>query len=256
MRRLSSVVLVACVIAAGVHERAQADGSPYPYYPPAATAPLPQNWTGFYAGAHLGGTWGSTTATNNSGIVLGDYWSAAPSGFVAGVQLGYNWQTGPLLYGVEGDLGNLGLAGSATSTYVPLGYDASTSTDSGFYLTLRARLGVLLNGWMLYATGGYIGADTTVQVVEACASVLCGPFTVSASEQSFRNGWTLGGGFEAEVGGAWTAKVEYLYYDLGTETAYTVPGAPNGASIWTVDTDGQLVRAGLNYRFSGFKFGQ
>ncbi len=67
-------------------------------------------WSGLYLGAHLGGAWGSSTATDSSSATtLTDYWSAAPSGLVAGVQLGYNWQVGPLLYGIEGDLGNLGL---------------------------------------------------------------------------------------------------------------------------------------------------
>ena len=33
---------------------------------------------------------------------------------------------------------------------------------------------------------------------------------------SFRNGWTIGGGLEATIEGAWTAKVEYLYFDLGS----------------------------------------
>ena len=80
---------------------------------------------------------------------------------MVGATLGYNWQAGPVLFGLEGDLGNLGLAGSG-GYYVPGGYDASTTTDADFYMTLRGRLGVVMNGWLLYFTGGYLGADTTV----------------------------------------------------------------------------------------------
>jgi len=253
MRRLSLSLCAMCFITAGVTGEAFAQ-SPYDY--PTENAPTTLNWTGFYLGAHLGGTWGSSTATDSSSATtLNDYWSAAPSGFVAGAQLGYNWQTGPMIYGLEGDLGNLGLAGSATTTYVPYGYDTSTSTDAGFYLTLRGRLGFLVNGWMLYATGGYIGADTTVSVLEACNSIVC-TANVSASTESFRSGWTIGGGFEASVGQGWSAKVEYLYYDLGSETAYTNASISGGPNSWTVTTDGSLVRAGINYRFNSFKFGQ
>jgi outer membrane immunogenic protein len=253
MRRLSYVVLVACVITVGVHEHARADG--YGYEP--APSSTPYSWRGFYLGAHVGGAWGSTDAYDSGGVItLSDYWSAAPSGVVAGLQLGYNWLAGPVLYGLEGDLGYLGLAGSATTTYVPLGYDTSTQTDSDFYLTLRARLGVIINKWaLLYATGGYIGTDTTVSILGACdAALVCSTPTVGGSNSSFRSGWTLGGGLEGELGqdmggGAWTAKVEYLYYDLGSTSVTTnIGGAIN---TWTLETDGSLVRAGLNYRFGG-----
>lgn len=248
MRRVGFVLLVAaCATAAGVSAPALSDGAPYEA--PSLLSPTPQSWRGYYLGAHVGGAWGSTTASDTGGInTLDDYWSAAPSGVVAGIQLGYNWQNGPLLYGLEGDLGYLGLAGSATTTYVPLGYDTSTSTDSDFYLTLRGRLGVIFNQWALYATGGYIGADTTVSILGACDALLvCGTPTVSGSNSSFRSGWTLGGGIEGELGGAWTAKVEYLYYDLGSRTVTTNGGGVSNS--WTLDTDGQLVRAGVNYRF-------
>lgn len=247
MRRLSFAFFVACCVTVGVSAPALSQD----FGISVGNSPATYEWRGLYGGAHVGGAWGSSTAHDTAGInTLNDYWSAAPSGVVAGLQLGYNWQNGPLLYGVEGDLGYLGLAGSAATTYVPLGYDASTHTDTDFYLTLRGRLGVIFNQWAFYATGGYIGADTTVSIVEGCDGILgCGaPFRVNGSNSSFRSGWTLGGGLEAELdGGGWTAKVEYLYYDLGSKTVTTAAGGVT--SNWTVETDGSLVRAGLNYRF-------
>jgi outer membrane immunogenic protein len=250
MRRLSVALFALCLISAGLTGNAQAQYGGYPSAPPAL------GWTGMYIGAHLGGAWGSSTATDSSSATtLNDYWSAAPSGFVAGAQLGYNWQLGPMVYGLEGDLGNLGLAGGATTSYVPYGYDTSTNTDAGFYLTLRGRLGFLVNGWMLYATGGYIGADTTVSVLESCNSFLCSA-NISASNESFRSGWTMGGGIEAGISEGWTAKLEYLYYDLGSATAYSSTSNSGGPNSWTIDTDGSLVRVGINYRFGNFKIGQ
>ncbi|KAB2940283.1 MAG: outer membrane beta-barrel protein [Hyphomicrobium sp.] len=254
MRRHLLAVFVACVSIAGAAERALSDGDPYDYAAP--ITPTAPSWTGFYLGAHLGGAWGSSTATDSSGATLNDYWSSAPSGVVAGATLGYNWQLGPMLYGIEGDLGYLGLAGSATTAFVPLGYEASTSTDHDFYMTLRGRLGVLMNGWMLYVTGGYLGSDTTVSVLESCDDITCDASIASASSSSFRNGWTIGGGFEAAIEQGWTAKVEYLYYDLGSISVTTPASTLGGPNTWTVDTDGQLVRAGMNYRFNSFKFGQ
>ncbi len=244
MRRLSFVLLVACGVGVGFNAPALGQG----YGQPFGWSPAPQSWQGFYLGAQLGGSWGSTTAYDSGGTTtLSDYWSAAPSGVVAGAQLGYNWVNGPVLYGLEGDLGYLGLGGSATTTYVPLGYDTSTNTDSNFFLTLRGRVGVLFNQWAFYATGGYIGADTTVSIFAACNAYLsCGTPSVAGSSSSFRNGWTLGGGIEGELSRTWTAKIEYLYYDLGSTTVTTTTPIAN---TWTLDTTGSLVRAGLNYRF-------
>ena len=60
-------------------------------------------------------------------------------------------------------------------------------------------------------------------------------------------GWTLGGGVEAAIAGPWTAKLEYLYVDLGSATcgsaACVLP------SDETVTFKANIVRAGLNYRF-------
>jgi outer membrane immunogenic protein len=53
------------------------------------------------------------------------------------------------------------------------------------------------------------------------------------------------------MGGNWTAKVEYLYYDLGN---LTVIGYGNTAQApaYTTSTDfafrGNIIRAGLNYQ--------
>ena len=56
----------------------------------------------------------------------------------------------------------------------------------------------------------------------------------------------------------WSAKVEYLYYDLGNVT-YGVPGLVNvlagvlnyaSVSQSTTRFDGHVVRAGVNYHFN------
>ncbi len=252
MRRLL-IVLMLSSVSVGVSAPARSDGYDRPYAQPYAAPIAPFSWLGFYGGLHLGGAWADTTATDTGGVnTISDYWTAAPSGVVAGAQLGYNWRTGPVLYGLEGDLGYLGLGGNATTSYIPLGYDTSTNTDTGFYLTARGRLGVIVNSYLLYVTGGYFGADTDVSIYGACSALLaCGTPTVQGSSSSFRNGWTIGGGLEAEMGGNWTAKIEYLYYDLGSTTITTTVG---GLDTWKLETDGSLVRAGINFRFGGLSY--
>src|SRR5882724_4490227 len=71
-------------------------------------------------------------------------------------------------------------------------------------------------------------------------------------------GWTVGAGSEWGISPAWSAKLEYLYVDLGT-FSYTsecvnclANGITNGPFLRTdVTTREHIVRFGLNYRFGG-----
>jgi outer membrane immunogenic protein len=64
-----------------------------------------------------------------------------------------------------------------------------------------------------------------------------------ASAASNELGWTIGGGLEYAFMGNWSAKLEYLYVDLGSFNAAVVPT--------NVSFKENIVRAGLNYKFSG-----
>ena len=249
MRHLTTTLCLIALLSAVLSRSALSDGQ----YEPVASSASRYNWTGLYAGAHLGGTWGTTTAHDLSRYnALGDTWDADTSGFVAGAQAGYNWQWGPIVFGLEGDIGNLGLSGGGTTTFAPVAFDTSSRTESDFYLTTRGRLGFLVDDWLIYGTGGYIGADTRVSVIDTCTtSPPCGPSSINASDDSFRSGWTAGGGVEAALGGAWTAKAEYLYYDLGGESVSGLAAGTGPQFRWNLDTHGNVVRAGVNYKFSG-----
>ena len=62
------------------------------------------------------------------------------------------------------------------------------------------------------------------------------------------SGWTIGGGTEVALGPNWSAKLEYLYVDLGTvNNTVVVTGAPSLTDSARVQMN--VVRAGVNYRF-------
>ena len=72
-------------------------------------------------------------------------------------------------------------------------------------------------------------------------------------------GWTAGAGIEGRIGGNWTAKLEYLYMDLGTVSAGPIPTHriigdrsrnPLAASYSSHFTD-NILRVGINYKFDG-----
>ena len=89
---------------------------------------------------------------------------------------------------------------------------------------------------MPYVTGGLTVGDVK--------STVAG-FGSSTDTQA---GWTVGGGLEASIAGPWTAKVGYLYVDLGNTSCNAVSCGGFGVPT-DVDFRTNIVRAGVNYRF-------
>ena len=83
-------------------------------------------------------------------------------------------------------------------------------------------------------------------------SIANAPGTDAHSFSRTKSGWTIGGGVETQLAGHWTAKIEYLYIDLGKLTDVFVY-APDPA-ISVVNTShirNHVARLGLNYKFGG-----
>jgi outer membrane immunogenic protein len=107
--------------------------------------------------------------------------------------------------------------------------------------------------------------ETISQSNNDCAStpVACiqGAAAAAGASSSTRAGWTVGGGLESMFGQHWSAKVEYMYYDLGSMTFGdcalvtgngTFPGAGGPAVVTSQSTthfNGNIVRVGANYHF-------
>jgi outer membrane immunogenic protein len=183
---------------------------------PVYVAP-PYNWTGFYAGINGGGGWGGSDFS--APVSTGTF---ATSGGLVGGTLGYNWQMDQVVFGLEGDIDWSNIRGST-----PCG-GTSCETRNDWLATVRGRLGYAFDHVMPYVTGGAAFGNIKTSIAG-----------VGDSSDS-KAGWTVGGGLEAAIAGPWTAKVEYLYVDLG-----------NGGSIAGSDASfhTNIVRAGFNYRF-------
>ena len=61
------------------------------------------------------------------------------------------------------------------------------------------------------------------------------------SESKTHVGWALGLGVELGLARQWSAKIEYLYADLGNR-AYSITGTSNGLET-------NFIRVGVNYHF-------
>lgn len=183
---------------------------------PVYVAPV-YNWTGPYLGLYGGGGWGRSgfsdpLATGNFNL----------SGGVAGGTLGYNYQMGQAVLGVESDFGWSNIRDST-----PCG-GTSCETRNNWLGTARVRLGYAVDRFMPYVTGGAAFGDIKTSVAGV------------GDSHTSKAGWTVGGGVEAAISGPWTAKLEYLYVDLG-----------HGGSVLGSDASFKtnIVRAGINYRF-------
>jgi len=214
--------------------------------PPPMMAAAP-SWTGFYLGLNAGGGIGvSRSAFSIAGTTFATVDNAL-SGAIGGGQVGYNWQSGAMVFGVEADFQASGVKGTLATPCagalcaIPL--TASYSEKVPWFGTVRGRIGFAAAGWLLYATGGYAYAR-----LDTAASATAGALTATLNTSENRNGWTVGGGSEMMLAPNWSAKVEYLYLDLGSQTtSYVFPAVATVND--SVRTHLHVGRAGVNYKF-------
>ena len=193
---------VACASAADLSARKT---MPYKALPSMQT----YTWSGFYLGVNGGGGWGDSSSSGRFG------------GLVGGT-VGFNYQVSQAVFGFEGDIDWSDLSRNGSCAPV------SCESRNDWLSTVRGRVGYAVDRFMPYVTGGVAFGDVKTSVAGFGES------------NATKTGWTVGGGLEAAIIGPWTAKVEYLYVDLGSGDS------PVGS---TENFKTNIVRAGVKYRF-------
>ncbi|MBY6240768.1 outer membrane protein [Methylosinus sp. Sm6] len=266
-----------------------------------APPPPPFSWTGVYLGANAGYIWGARNGIDSRGFAmldnaplfgatsaLGARGVSTPSfnGAFGGGQIGYNYQLAPrFVVGVEADAQGTAVQGSE-SRYAVLTvpnltrYSISTETqvtrNLDYLATVRGRFGFAVHPEaLLYLTGGLAFGRASQTVTQTQYAYWTGSPLVPAGSNVFgfarsqyddtRVGWAAGAGVEWAFRGNWSAKIEYLYYDLGRvrSSGYlsfntnAIPGPGSGGTgLVTIDSgsrfNGHVLRAGLNYRLDLF----
>jgi len=74
-----------------------------------------------------------------------------------------------------------------------------------------------------------------------------GLLDVTMRDTETRWGWTVGTGAEFALTQNWSAKGEWMYYDLGSE--HFIVNSPANLGLIAAGTTGQTVRVGVNYHF-------
>jgi len=264
------------------------------------SAPAAYSWAGCYVGVNGGYGWnnGHSSYTNDPNAPFADpinfvpdpfgvnvQYIATPSGTggsggLAGGGAGCNWQNQRWVVGAEADIDWAHISGSATRSSFgqfstgPGGlYTSINNTGTAneqvslrWLSTFRARAGFAVQDHLLlYVTGGLAVGGINTQGSVTTSSPFAG-FSNPAwtgSDSTVKAGGVVGGGTEWAFADRWTAKVEYLWYDLGHVshqlncTATNFPQSacgPGGVFFATLGSAsssvlGSIFRVGINYKF-------
>jgi outer membrane immunogenic protein len=131
--KIKAWVLGAIALAmTGVATQAQADG-----IGGGGGYAVVNNWAGFYVGANLGFAHTTVNVSEQvcciGGGFLGGGFSGSDTQFTIGALAGYNWQSGNRVWGVEGDINDVG---------------------GGTLGSIRGRYGMVYGDWLYYGTAG------------------------------------------------------------------------------------------------------
>jgi len=214
-------------------------------------------------------------------------------GVIGGIQAGYNWQNTTWVYGFETDFQGSGQKGSqagacaggslagvapfssacapghlgdtAINDRAALPVNSALSQKLEWFGTFRGRLGYTITPTLIgYATGGLaygrinstdVISGTNITGPQGTNTFTLTPVTAAFATRTTKAGWTLGAGLEGVVSGNWTAKIEYLYIDLGDVSgAFITPltttaGNPLTATFRSHITD-NILRVGFNYKWA------
>lgn len=224
---------------------------PSPNYYPAYLPPAIYNWTGIYVGGHVGGgiltdsvSQSLTTATTFNPSGSGDL---RPAGVLGGAQLGANYEFAPWVVGAEVSWTDSGISGSTlipctscATAATPILQERATS-HALWFATATARFGYAANDWLFYGKAG--GAWMHVSYTQdylTTGGVTSGTQTISAD----RSGFTAGVGAEYGMTENLSGKIEFDFYDFGTQN-YNFVLTPV-----SIRSDMYALILGLNYRFN------
>ena len=220
-----------------------ADLSPAPMYTKAPPPPPMYNWSGYYAGFNVGGSFGQQNST------LVNTTKTDVNGVIGGVQIGINWQDrgSPWVAGIEGDFQGSGQSGNDVFGVIVTPGDTLPYKDEiQWFGTVRGRFGYAFGDQGRWLAFGSFGIAFAGNKVSGAGTVGGAPFAFSQTGDLI--GFTAGGGLEWAFADRWSAKLEYLFIDYtsGGPSVVLPGGAPNLDANEMVD---HIVRVGGNYHF-------
>jgi outer membrane immunogenic protein len=283
-------LLLASAATALVVGSAHAADLPRRAEPPPVFTPIPVfTWTGFYAGLHSAYTFTDrqrVTTIGNTAVTAGNVAAGrrVPAVLTTtdgianiGGGFGYNYQFTPgsgFVIGFAADWtwtdltkNRFVLGAPFPGTVAP--NPASYRQSLDWLGTLNGKVGYAFDRFMVYGLGGFAYGNVFYDVnfyTPGNALQFAGRY------DDLETGFSYGGGVEWAIptdsflnrfaigsllgikSEAVTLKAEYLHYDLGSRNVLVaaIPNVGTGSYTARFRTEGSIVRAGLNYKFSAY----
>ena len=196
--------------------------------------------SGFYVGGNVGYGFGNATATLSDPTGMATANGTTQYGMLfGGVQAGYQEVlSSRWMLGIEADLSFPDFMDlSRVVSYRATG-NSSANEQLEYVGTLRGRLGYSMGNWTPFVTGGFAWASTRFSRTDSTTG------NEDATSGQLRTGYALGGGVDYALDRRWSARLEYLYTNLGlTGLSFASPAR------YDSQYDLNRFRVGLNYHF-------
>ncbi len=201
------------------------------------------SWTGFYAGAQLGHTWGNDYTKEyltNPWTYVGLINFFKPTGYSYGVHAGGNYQFGNFVLGAEADVDISNIKGGfrdpPAPPFNPGGYG---QTEVNLHGTLRMRMGYSFGRLLVYGTGGLALAKFD--------STYTNWGLVSEKITKTVPGYTLGAGLEYAVTDNFTVRGELRHTDYGRFKNNSLVAFPGFTGVQRPTYN--ALKVGASYKF-------
>jgi high affinity Mn2+ porin len=228
--------------------------------PPPTAASAADDWTGFYAGGHLGyaagfSNWTATQAgaaipslSGSLDLFQGYDFFKGTGSYLLGLQAGYNYMLpSRVVLGIEADVSFPSVLGASQAIASPLIGQAIYRDQVQMSGTLRGHVGYAPGHWLFYATGGFAYSFDEFSRTQATGVAIGGTAVPGTVENLFmvpRVGGAIGAGVEVALTPHWMARLEYLFTDYGLRSV----NFPAGAQQFSSDLAVHTLRIGLDYR--------
>lgn len=182
-----TALALACLIAPATFGRASANEHNL----------APTTWAGFYAGVQAGYQWNAADFRDPVPPYSGTY---DADGIVVGGLAGYNFQRGMVVFGIQGEFEYADGSGDG----ITQSFDVMGRGEINWQGAVLARVGIAADKTLVYVLGGVTFADFDFNYT-CCAAGWIDPLSDTLA------GWTLGAGFELDLGDNWSTRLEGRY---------------------------------------------
>lgn len=196
------------------------------------------SWDGAYVGVVGGYNWYKDrtteyfTATGEDTGLVYDY---SPDGWSGGVKAGINFQAGQFVYGLEADFEKTNIGGGFIDSGIGTGED-----DVEWQSSIRARMGLAVDRFMVYGTGGVAFASIKNTYT----------YLPTMTDESFTNvatGYTVGLGVDMAITEHVIGGLEFRHTDFGSKSNVSEVAFPGLTG--RQEPSSNTIRVSLSYKF-------